>query len=180
MYMSDNEGKDKDFKLLKFRSRKGRGWIDVGRTRMCLLDIPGGWLSLLQSTTLFAGEDTSKRVFFEAGLGETFSTTCLEAGILTSTAQGFRDAVDTYSEAGFGNFVVRELRFSEGYARITCDDAFEAWALLRKEKDVDSKLCFYSTGVLLSFMRQITGETWILWPTKQGAWEGGMTNASSS
>ncbi len=157
--MIDDEGKGSNSKLLKFSSRKGRGWIDVGRTRMCLLDIPGGWLSLLRSTTLFAGEDTSKRVLFEAGLGETFSTDALEAGFLSETPQGFIDAVDTYSEAGFGNFVVRELRFSQGYARITCDDAFEAWALLRKEKGVDSKVCFYSTGVLLSFMRQLTGKT---------------------
>ncbi len=146
-----------DSRLLKFSSRRGRGHIDVGRTRMCLLDIPGGWLSLLQSTTLFAGEDTAKRVFFEAGLGETFSSTSVEAGILTRTTQGFIDAVDTYSEAGFGNFIVKELRFSEGYARITCDDAFEAWALLCKEKIVGSKVCFYSTGVLLSFMRHLTG-----------------------
>ncbi|MFH1112967.1 MAG: ATP-binding protein [Pseudomonadota bacterium] len=147
-----------DSRLPKFSSRKGRGWVDIGGTRMCLFDIPGGWLSLLQSITLFAGEDTFKRVLFEAGLGETFSTTSLEAGILDRTSRGFMDAVDTYSEAGFGNFVVRELGFSEGYARLTCDDAFEAWALLRQEKAVDSRVCFYSTGVLLSFMRHVTGK----------------------
>ncbi len=126
---------------------------------MCLLDIPGGWLSIARSITLFAGEDTAKRVLFEAGLGETFSATALEAGILSRTSQGFRDAVDTYSEAGFGNFIVRELGFSEGYSRIMCEDTFEAWALLSNGKVFDSRVCYYSTGVLLSFMKHISGKT---------------------
>ncbi|MEW6139336.1 MAG: ATP-binding protein [Thermodesulfobacteriota bacterium] len=145
--------------LPKFASQKGRGWIDVAGTRMCLFDIPGGWLSISRSMTLFAGEDTSKRVLFEAGLGETFSTTALAAGILSMTAEGFRDAVDTYSEAGFGDFSVRELRFSDGYARISCGDAFEAWALLCSGKIADSTVCYYSTGVLLSFMKHISGRS---------------------
>jgi hypothetical protein len=27
------------------------------------------------------------------------------------------------------NFVIRELHFSDGYARMSCEDTFEAWAL---------------------------------------------------
>ncbi|MGO9572068.1 MAG: ATP-binding protein [Desulfomonilaceae bacterium] len=156
--MKKDYRKGMDSKLLKFSSQKGRGWIDVGGTRMCLLDILGGWLSIARAITLFAGEDTSKRVLFEAGLGETFSAAALEAGILRRNSQGFRDAVDTYSEAGFGNFIVRELRFSDGYSRILCENTFEAWALLRNGQALDSTVCFYSTGVLLSFMRHFSGK----------------------
>lgn len=125
---------------------------------MCLLDIPGGWLNISRAMTLSAGEDTSKRVLFEAGMGETFSSTAVAAGTLGRTAEGFRDAVDCYSEAGFGDFVVEELRFSEGYARISCRDTFEAWTLLHNGKISDSAVCYYSTGVLLSFMKHISGK----------------------
>ena len=94
---------------VKFFSKKERGWIDVGGTRMCLLDIPGGWLNLGTSIILFAGEDTYRRVLFEAGLSETFSEKALKKGILDKTSKGFIDAVTTYSEAGFGDFVIKEL-----------------------------------------------------------------------
>lgn len=139
----------------KFTSKRSRGWVDVAGTRMCLLDIPGGWLNIGTSIILFAGEDTSRRVLFEAGFSETFCKTALKNGTLRNTAEGFSDAVATYSEAGFGDFVIREMRFEEGYARITCRDTFEGWAFLYNRRFSQSPVCYYSTGVLLSFMQKI-------------------------
>lgn len=141
---------------VKFFSRKTRGWIDVGGTRMCLLDIPGGWLKLGTSIILFAGEDTYRRVMFEAGLSETFSKEALKKGILGKTSNGFVDAVTTYSEAGFGDFVINELRFARGYAQVTCRNSFEGWAFLCNKRFFESPVCYYSTGVLLSFMQTIS------------------------
>ncbi|HSB05665.1 MAG TPA: 4-vinyl reductase, partial [Thermodesulfobacteriota bacterium] len=140
---------------VKFFSKKERGWIDVGGTRMCLLDIPGGWLNLGTSIILFAGEDTYRRVLFEAGLSETFSKKALKKGILDKTSKGFIDAVTTYSEAGFGDFVIKELRFQEGYAQVTCRNSFEGWAFLSNKRFFESPVCYYSAGVLLSFMQNI-------------------------
>ncbi len=140
----------------KFTSKRSRGWVDVAGTRMCLLDIPGGWLNIGTSIILFAGEDTSRRVLFEAGFSETFCKTALKNGTLRNTAEGFSDAVATYSEAGFGDFVIREMRFEEGYARITCRDTFEGWAFLYNRRFSESPVCYYSTGVLLSFMQKIS------------------------
>lgn len=140
---------------VKFFSRKARGWIDVGGTRMCLLDIPGGWLNLGTSIILFAGEDTYRRVLFEAGLSETFSKEALKKGILDKTSKGFIDAVTTYSEAGFGDFIIKKLRFAEGYAHVTCRNSFEGWAFLCNQKSFESPVCYYSAGVLLSFMQNI-------------------------
>lgn len=141
---------------VKFFSKKARGWIDVGGTRMCLLDIPGGWLNLGTSIILFAGEDTYRRVLFEAGLSETFSKEALKKGILGKTSKGFIDAVTTYAEAGFGDFVIHELRFGKGYARVTCRNSFEGWAFLSEKRSFESPVCYYSTGVLLSFMRNVS------------------------
>ncbi len=155
------EGRDRQIEELKgnkvkFLSRKARGWIDVGGTRMCLLDIPGGWLNLGTSIILFAGDDTYRRVLFEAGLSETFSKEALKKGILDKTSKGFIDAVTTYSEAGFGDFVIKELKFAEGYAYVTCRNSFEGWAFLCNKRSFESPVCYYSAGVLLSFMQDIS------------------------
>ncbi len=141
---------------LKFVSKKGGGWIDVGGTRMCLLDVSNGWLSLAEAIQLVAGEDTYKRAVFEAGQRGTFPGTALERRFITRSPDGFREAVDTFSSAGFGSFQIEELRFSDGFARISCPDAFEAWAFLRRGKSSSVPVCHYSTGVLLSFMEQIS------------------------
>ncbi|MBN2467458.1 MAG: PAS domain S-box protein, partial [Deltaproteobacteria bacterium] len=146
-------------KIIKYTFKKSRGWVDVGGTRMCLLDIPGGWLNIGESIKLFAGGDTSRRVMYEAGLSETFIKRAIEKGVLDYSAQSVGEAIDTFSEAGFGNFVIKELNFSEGYARITCRDSFEGWAHLYNNKCTDKPVCFYSAGVLLSFMQKITRRT---------------------
>ncbi len=125
---------------------------------MFLLDIAGGWYNFVQRIMLFAGADTSRRVLFESGQSETFTTKALNNGVLEKTPQGFQDALDTLSEAGFGDFSVKELRFDEAYARITCADAFEGWAYLQEKKASDVPVCHFSSGALLSFMQHTSGK----------------------
>jgi PAS domain S-box-containing protein len=79
----------------------------------------------------------------------------LKKGILDKTSKGFIDAVTTYSDAGFGDFVIKELRFQEGYAQVTCRNSFEGWAFLSNKRSFESPVCYYSAGVLLSFMQKI-------------------------
>lgn len=143
---------------VNFISKRKRGWLDVDGTRMCMLDISDGWFNIWLSMVLFAGEDTAKRVFFEVGLSEAFSRNSLEKGVLNNTIESFVAAVDTYSEAGFGNFQIKALSFEKGYARITCPDTFEGWAFLKKNKTVSSPCCYFSSGVLLSFMKTISNQ----------------------
>lgn len=153
--------KDKQIKELKknrikFAVKTKRGRLDIAGTRMCLLDISGGWLNIGHSMMIFAGEDTYKRVFFEAGHSETFSRTALEKGHFDNTAKSFRELIDIYSESGFGNYIIRQLRFKDGFVRITCQDSFEGWAYLHHKKLSDSPVCYYSLGVLLSSMKNIS------------------------
>jgi PAS domain S-box-containing protein len=143
---------------IKFTTKRARCWIDVGGSRMFLLDIAGGWYNIVERIMLFAGADTSRRVLFEAGQSETFTTKALNKGVLEQTAQGFLDALDTLSEAGFGDFSVKEMRFEDAYARITCTDAFEGWAYLQKGKASELPVCHFSSGALLSFMQHTSGE----------------------
>lgn len=146
-------------KIIKFTSKKSRGWVDVGGTRMCLFDIPGGWFRMGMIINLLAGDETYRRVMFEMGLAETFTQRATEGGVLKHSAKGFYEAVDTFSEAGFGDFIVEELEFSKGYARITCQDTFEGWVFCSHHKISTEPVCYYSAGVLLSFMQHITERT---------------------
>jgi len=70
----------------------------------------------------------------------------------TPDENGFRDAVDTYSEAGFGNFQIAELFWSKGWAIIRCADPFEGWAYVAHNKVQSRPKCDYTRGVLLTFM----------------------------
>lgn len=140
-------------------NRKRRGWIDVAGTRMCLMDIPGGWLNVGLSIMMFAGQGTLGRAMFEAGTAETFSRTAVRSGYLKEDASGFRKAVETYSEAGFGDFHIQELNMDKGFARINCRDSFEGWAVLNSRKPSRVPICFYSSGVLLSFLKNLSGKS---------------------
>jgi PAS domain S-box-containing protein len=137
---------------------KTRGWLDVSGARMCLLDISGGWVNIVLSMMLFAGENTARRVLFEAGHSETFSSTAIQNSLLDRTLTGFREAVNSFSVSGFGDFTIRELTFSQGFAVITCRDTFEAWAFLQNRRHSESPVCHYSSGVLLSFMENVSGK----------------------
>jgi PAS domain S-box-containing protein len=153
----ERHAKELEGKTIKLTSKLGRGWVDVGGTRMCLLDILGGWSNMRDATSIFAGEETYHRVMFEMGLSETFSKKGTEEQVLETSAQGLFDAVDTFSEAGFGDFEVKELDFAQGYARITCKDTFEGWSFLNQGNLAPEPICYYSCGVLLSFMKSVTG-----------------------
>jgi len=144
--------------MVKFTTKKARGWIDVGGTRMNLVDIPGGWYSIKRLISLLAGSETLRRVMVESGNDERFTLSALEVGFLARSRQGFIDAVDCYSEAGFGDFKVKEIDFDKGYALITCKDSFEGWTLRKNDELTKESTCDYSRGVLLSFMQKLTNK----------------------
>ncbi|MBI4833192.1 MAG: PAS domain S-box protein, partial [Candidatus Lindowbacteria bacterium] len=141
---------------VKFTKKRARGWIDVASTRMCLLDIAGGWKNLFERLALFAGDDTARRAIFEAANAETFTTNALRNGFLGQDAQGFTEAIDTYAESGFGDFKIQALNWEQGYAVITCSDTFEGWAYRSGGQLADAPVCNYSRGALLSFMQHTT------------------------
>ncbi|MBI5118814.1 PAS domain S-box protein [Candidatus Poribacteria bacterium] len=141
---------------VKFTKKRARGWIDVASTRMCLLDIAGGWKNLFERLALFAGDDTARRVIFEAGNSETFTTNALRGGFLGCDAQSFVDAVETYAESGYGDFTIRSLEWEKGYALIRCCDTFEGWSYRSSGQLAAEPVCNYSRGVLLSFMQHTT------------------------
>ncbi|MEW6357851.1 MAG: sigma 54-interacting transcriptional regulator [Planctomycetota bacterium] len=143
---------------VKFATKKSRGWIDVGGSRMCLLDLEGGWMKLFTTLADYAGEETAARTLVEAGAAESFTNNAFQQGFITKNAQGFRDSVDCYSEAGFGDFRIQELHISEGAAVVTCRDTGMSWSFKRIGRIWNQPVCYYDAGVLLSFLRFTSGK----------------------
>lgn len=132
-----------------------RGWIEVGGARMSLIDIKGGFYGLREVLASEVG-DTEDDLVCEAGIqGSTsFMVSAMESGRLAANEDGFRGAVDTYSDAGFGNFEIAELFWSRGWAIVRCNDSFEGWAYVENRNVQNRPKCDYTRGVLMCFMSE--------------------------
>jgi PAS domain S-box-containing protein len=132
-----------------------RGWIEVGGARMSLVEVKGGFYGIREVLAREVG-DTEDDLVCHAGIRATisFMTSAIESKQLTPDENGFRGAVDTYSEAGFGNFEIAELFWSRGWAIIRCSDSFEGWAYVANEKVQSRPKCDYTRGALLTFMSE--------------------------
>jgi PAS domain S-box-containing protein len=132
-----------------------RGWIEVGGARMSLVEIKGGFYGMREVFAQEVGETDDDLVCRSGFQGSTsFMTSAMEANQITADEDGFRSAVDTYSQAGFGNFEVAELFWSRGWAIIRCNDSFEGWAYVQNQNLQSRPKCDYSRGVLLAFMSE--------------------------
>lgn len=132
-----------------------RGWIEVGGARMSLVEVKGGFYQIREVLAREVG-DTEDDLVCHAGIQATisFMTSAIESGQLHADESGFRGAVDTYSQAGFGNFEIAELFWERGWAIIRCADAIEGWAYVQNNNLQSRPKCDYTRGVLLAFMTE--------------------------
>ena len=140
-------------KLAHFVDLDRRGWINVGMTRMALIDILQGFYKI---SAIFRNEvgENAPYVIYEIAkeAGTSFHEPLLNSGSLKADATGFRGAVLAYSEAGFGDFQIKDLNWKRGWAQIHSRDAFEGWAYLQNRNIQTYPVCDYSRGAFLSFM----------------------------
>jgi PAS domain S-box-containing protein len=140
--------------LSSFINLDRRGWINVGKTRMALIDIFQG---IYKISTVFrnkVGENAPYVIYQIAKEAATsFHESLLEEGSLKSDGTGFEAGVNAISEAGFGDFQIQELDWERGWARILSRDSFEGWAYLQNQNIQNYPVCDYSRGALLSLMR---------------------------
>ncbi len=132
-----------------------RGWIEVGGARMSLVEVKGGFYRIREVLAHEVG-DTEDDLVCHAGIQATisFMTSAIESRQLTPDDAGFRGAVDTYSEAGFGNLEIAEMFWERGWAIIRCADSIEGWAYVQNNNMQSRPKCDYTRGVLLSFMTE--------------------------
>jgi predicted hydrocarbon binding protein len=132
---------------------KKRGWIEIGATRMCLLDVANGYYALMKEVQKLA-PDLRPLIFYNGGKqgGASFARGALQSDLFRRDRNGFEMCVEAYSLCGFGDFDLRDIDYQAGKATITCPDAFEAWAVLQHDETSTWAVCHYTRGVLCSFM----------------------------
>ncbi len=137
------------------------GAILVGGTRMCLIEIVGGFHAIKEAMAKCMGPSAGE-VLYEAGIqgAKVFVDSALEQGILSRDSVGFRKAVAAFTRAGFGGFRVNQVNFGRRTARVSCDRpmAFEAFAVTENNGNAPAPVCDYSRGVIAGFMIHLAGD----------------------
>ena len=131
---------------------KKKGWIEIGSTRMCLLDVANGYYALKREIQRLAPE-LEPQIFYHGGKqgGGSFAKGALDSNLVRRDQKGFQMCVEAYSLCGFGEYEILEIDYSAGKATISCSDAFEAWAVLQHKEKSREPVCHYTRGVLCSF-----------------------------
>ncbi len=132
------------------------GRLEIGMSRMCVMDIAGGFLTLKESLRNEIGS-RGKEVLYSAGFegGKTFLEKLLAAKRLKADESALKEALLQYSSAGFGNYLLESFNLEDGTTIIKGHDCFEAWAHKEKEIMHDDQVCDYSRGVMSGFVSAI-------------------------
>lgn len=132
------------------------GRLEIGMSRMCVLDIVGGFLSIKEGLRNEIG-GRGKDVLYNAGFegGRSFIDKLIEAKRLTSDEAGLKEALSQYSSGGFGTYSVLDCNLSTGLVNFVGNDCFEAWAHKEKKLIEHEQVCDYSRGVLAGFVSAI-------------------------
>lgn len=137
------------------------GAILVGGTRMCLIEIVGGFQSIKEAVHRSLGEEATD-ILYEAGAkgARIFVGNAMRQGILSRDSVGFRTSVAAYARAGFGGFKVTQVNFGRRTATAICGKpmAFEAFAVKENGGKAEAPVCDYSRGVLAGFMVELSGD----------------------
>lgn len=140
---------------LNFINRyKERGWINVGNTRMVFFDVKQGFYQIRRVIEREVGEN-SNFVVFQAGIrgGYSFLIPMIRRGDLQPDFTGFLKGINIYSEAGFGDFKIIDLKWDKGWVVIQCKNAIEGWAYVENHQISEKPICDYTRGIFLSFMK---------------------------
>jgi PAS domain S-box-containing protein len=126
----------------------------VGKSRMMLVDVLGGFYNLRKVIKTEVGENASY-VVFQAGIkgGFSFVRPLIRGGRITAGPEGFARCLSALTEGGCGDFRLKEIDWQKGYARVTCHNAFEGWAYANRHRVTKGPTCDYTRGLILGFMK---------------------------
>ena len=133
---------------------KEKGWVNVGNTRMVFFDVKQGFFQIRRLIEKEVGENSSFAIF-QAGIqgGYSFLVPMLKNRHIYPDASGFLLGISNYSEAGFGNFELIDLKWEEGFAIIQCRNAIEGWAYVENRQIQKKTVCDYTRGIFFAFMK---------------------------
>lgn len=134
------------------------GTLRFGGVRVALLDIESGFWALRRQMEALVGRALTDAALLQAGAsgGASFAQSFVSLPPKDG-AEALRDCVAAYQAAGFGRFEITGLEWPIGRAEIEAHDAFEAWMVQRHSQVSQSPVCAYTAGVLVGFVRALTG-----------------------
>ena len=137
--------------IIRYREK---GWLDVGKSRMMLVDVLQGFYDIRNVIKTEVGENASY-VVFRAGVkgGSSFIRPLIRAGRVAPGPEGFSRCLLALAEGGCGDFRLKKIDWKKGFARVTCHNAFEAWAYTKRRRATKGPSCDYTRGLILGFMR---------------------------
>lgn len=126
------------------------------------MDGLGGYHSLREQIAQEVGAESEADICQRAGFAsaERLVTAGLAAGHLTPDGAGFKQAVALFGSAGYGSFDVQEVRFNEGWARVTSRDSIEGW-IYREQGTRTGTACDMARGMfagIMYFLRSASGD----------------------
>ncbi len=131
-----------------------RGWFEVGHTRMIFFDIVQGFYNLRKVIGEEVGDNASYLIY-QAGIkgGFSFLEPMIQKRRIKPSAEGFSRGLAVFTDGGAGHFIVKEMRWEEGWARIECTNTFEGWMYSQRGDSPGRPSCDYTRGIILGFMQ---------------------------
>ena len=131
-----------------------RGWFEVGHTRMIFFDIFQGFYNLKKVIREEVGENASYLIF-QAGIkgGFSFLEPMIRKGRIRPAPQGFVHGLTVFTDGGAGHFLIQEMDWQKGWARVQCRNTFEGWMYAQHGDAPGKPACDYTRGIMLGFMQ---------------------------
>ncbi|MDR3709207.1 MAG: diguanylate cyclase [Capsulimonadaceae bacterium] len=138
------------------------GWVEVGNSRVFLMDALGGFFSYREQLAQEVGIEAESEICQRAGYAsaERLVASFLQSGAVEANEAGFRQGVAMFGMGGYGNFDVDEMQFDESWAKISATDSIEGW-MFHQQGTRHGNSCDYARGFftgLMASMRQAVGD----------------------
>lgn len=144
--------------IFHFLSEVSPGSLHFGETRMALLDIASGFWSIRRQMEALIGSRMTNSVLQQAGANGGASFAASFGAVEDANQQGqlFKNCVQAYQTAGFGQFEIGEMQWPIGRVTIRAREAFEAWMIRHHGVQSEGPACAYTAGVLVGFVNVIS------------------------
>lgn len=144
--------------IFHFLSEVAPGSLHFGEARMALLDIASGFWSIRRQMEALIGSRMTNSVLQQAGANGGASFAFSFGAVEDASQQGqlFKNCVQAYQTAGFGQFEIMEIQWPIGRVTIRAREAFEAWMNRHHKVQSEGPACAYTAGVLVGFVNVIS------------------------
>jgi signal transduction histidine kinase len=137
------------------------GHLSFGGARMAFIDIEAGFWGLRRQLEALVGLRLTNNVLQQTGVNgsASFARAYLKQKNVKGSTSILRECIAAYEAAGFGEFAIETVEWSEGRVVITGQDTFEAWMFHQHDTSSHEPVCAYTAGVFVGFINALADRT---------------------